>query len=216
MTVIITSQRNQIRQTVRQARQALSEEQQVLASANLLTRLINHPRIMQAKHVSVTLAYDGEIDLSLFIEWCWQQGKQVYLPMVHPTLKGHLFFLEYQANTEMIINRYGIKEPKLATLFNNSPEQLSNLAEHPEIFPADKLDIVFTPLVAFDTQGNRIGMGGGYYDRLLTPWFTNRSGPYPIGLAHDCQCVTQLPIEAWDVPLPEIITPQQHLYFSDK
>jgi len=211
---IITSQRDQVRKNVRETRKALSEEQQLLASSTLLTRLINHPRVIQAQHVSVTLAYDGEINLDLFINWCWQQGKQLYLPMVHPILKGHLFFLTYQAETEMIINRYGIKEPKLATLFNNEPEQLSKLAEHPEIFPANKLDIVFTPLVAFDTQGNRIGMGGGYYDRLLAPWFADQSGPYPIGLAHDCQCVTSLPIEAWDVPLPEIITPQQHLHFS--
>ncbi|RBW43681.1 5-formyltetrahydrofolate cyclo-ligase [Psychromonas sp. B3M02] len=213
---MITSQRDKIRKTVRQARKALSEEQQQIASADLFLRLQQHTRIAQAQHISVTLAYDGEIDLTPFIEWCWQQGKQVYLPMVHPTQTGHLFFLAYQADTEMIINRYGIKEPKLASLFNQAPEQLTHLAEHPEIFPAEKLDIVCTPLVAFDTQGNRIGMGGGYYDRLLAPWFTDQSGPYPIGLAHDCQCVKSLPIAAWDVPLPEIITPQQHLLFSDK
>jgi len=211
---IINSQRDNIRKIVRKARKALSEGQQKLASKDLLSRLINHPRITQAQHVSVTLAYDGEIDLTLFIEWCWRQGKNVYLPMVHPTLKGHLFFLAYHPETEMVTNRYGIKEPKLASLFNHSPEQLSNITEHPEIFPANKLDIVFAPLVAFDTQGNRIGMGGGYYDRLLSPWFADRSGPYPIGLAHDCQCVESLPIQAWDVPLPEIITPQQHLHFS--
>ena len=216
MADIITSQRNNIRQTVRQARKALSPQQQVSASSHLLSRLITHPRVLQAKHISVTLAHDGEIDLTSFISWCWQHNKHVYLPIVHPTKKGHLFFLAYQADTEMFVNRYGIREPKLTALFNQSPEQLTHFEEHPELFPAEKLDIVFTPLVAFDAQGNRIGMGGGYYDRLLAPWFADGSGPYPIGLAHDCQCIASVPVEAWDVPLPEIITPQHHLDFSGK
>jgi 5-formyltetrahydrofolate cyclo-ligase len=95
----------------------------------------------------------------------------------------------------MELNRYGIYEPKL--------EQLHTCA-------LNKLDIIFTPLVAFDQEGNRIGMGGGYYDRMLAPWFKEKRGPYPIGLAHDCQKVSKLPVEEWDVPLPEIITPSQH------
>lgn len=204
MTNAISTQRNTIRQQIRSARKALSCNEQQQASYQLLQTLKQHPKVQQAQHLSVTLAYDGEIDLSPFISWCWQQQKQVYLPVVHPTKTGQLLFLAYQQDTEMIVNRYGITEPK----FKHTTKNIEQTC------PAESLDLVLTPLVAFDQQGNRIGMGGGYYDRLLAPWFTQRTGPYPIGLAHDCQFISSLPIQEWDVPLPEVITPTQHFYFE--
>ena len=207
MSSNISEQRSVIRQQIRTARKALSINEQQHASLRLLNTLINHPKIQQAKRVSLTLAYDGEIDVMPFIHWCWQQKIQVYLPVVHPSQTGELLFLAYQQETEMIINRYGISEPRLLNDINK-PNEFSNTC------PARYLDIVFTPLVAFDKNGNRIGMGGGYYDRLLTPWFINKTGPYPIGLAHQCQQISHVPIQPWDVPLPEIITPEQHFHFK--
>lgn len=187
--------RTEIRNKIRIIRRDLSGAQQKTDADRLFTRLIKHPRVLQAEKISVTLAHDGEIDTLKFIEWCWKNNKKIYLPIVHPFNKGHLLFLQYTSETKMVLNRYGIYEPKL--------DQLHTC-------PIADLELVFTPLVAFDPYGNRIGMGGGYYDRMLAPWFKNKSGPYPIGLAHDCQQVEQLPVEEWDVPLPEIITPSEH------
>ncbi|WP_413699966.1 5-formyltetrahydrofolate cyclo-ligase [Psychromonas sp. KJ10-10] len=186
--------RNQIRQKVRLARRSLSLQQQTIDAKKLLSNLITLPQVQQSTHIAISLAFDGEISTQPFIEWCWKNNKQVYLPVLHPFTKGHLLFLHYTATTEMIKNQYGIAEPKLDI-------QL--------VLPVKKLDMICTPLVAFDAQGNRIGMGGGYYDRTLAPWFKQQTGPYPIGLAHDCQQVAQLPIESWDVPLPKIITPSK-------
>ena len=187
--------RTEIRNKIRIMRRDLSGAQQKKDAHRLFTRLIEHPRVQQAEKISISLAHDGEIDTLTFIEWCWKNNKKIYLPVVHPSNKGHLLFLQYTTKTKMVLNRYGIFEPKLDQLHTCS---ITNL------------DLVFTPLVAFDPYGNRIGMGGGYYDRMLAPWFKDKTGPYPIGLAHDCQQVTQLPIEEWDVPLPEIITPSEH------
>ena len=93
----------------------------------------------------------------------------------------------------MTTNRYAIFEPKL----NCS-----------QICPLPELDFLLMPLVAFDEQGNRLGMGGGYYDRTLAKHYAEkRAKPKLIGLAHDCQKVESLPIEAWDVPLQQILTP---------
>ena len=105
----------------------------------------------------------------------------------------------------MVANQYGILEPKLDV------RNIINVTE---------LDIIFTPLVAFDEKGNRMGMGGGFYDRTLAKWhhaFATQplATPYPIGLAHNCQKVDNIPTQAWDVPLPEIITPTQHYSFFD-
>ncbi|WP_022941449.1 5-formyltetrahydrofolate cyclo-ligase [Psychromonas hadalis] len=191
----------QIRKEIRQLRNNLPLSTQARDAQQVLLQLIRHPKVQQAKKIALSLNFDGEINTLPFIKWCWENSKQVYLPVVHPFSKGHLLFLHYSKDTEMLKNQYGIAEPKLDQRF---------------ICPVKQLDLIFTPLVAFDKQGNRIGMGGGYYDRMLAPWFIEQSGPYPIGLAHDCQQVEHLPIEPWDVPLPEIITPSKHYTFTTK
>lgn len=99
----------------------------------------------------------------------------------------------------LVPNRYGILEPRLNVL---------------DVLPANQLDVICTPLVAFDGSGQRLGMGGGYYDRTLAPWYQSGNGAKPVGIAHDCQRVETLPVEAWDVPLPEILTPSRHWQWS--
>ncbi|NRA55050.1 MAG: 5-formyltetrahydrofolate cyclo-ligase [Gammaproteobacteria bacterium] len=185
--------RQQIRQQVRLSRQQLSQTEQQQASQQLVKQLIGHPKLQQATKVAIYLANDGELDPMPLIEALWRQGKEVYLPRLHPFSAGNLIFIRYQANSPMVSNKYGIKEPKLDVT---------------KLCPTAQLDIIFTPLVAFDRQGNRMGMGGGYYDRTLGA-FSQGQGPYPIGLAHECQQVDSLPIAAWDIPLPQIITPSQ-------
>ena len=189
-----------LRTDIRNKRQSLSAEFQALAGRQLADKLSQHLRVKQSCNIAIFLSNDGEINTMLFIEWCWANNKKVYLPVIHPFSKGHLLFIRYYPNTKMIKNKYGILEPAL-----NAQNIIDPL----------QLDIIFTPLVAFDKLGNRLGMGGGYYDRLLAPWFKNKIGGIPIGLAHDIQQVKQIPLEAWDIPLPEIITPTQTIFVND-
>jgi 5-formyltetrahydrofolate cyclo-ligase len=81
------------------------------------------------------------------------------------------------------------------------------------IVPKHEIDIIFTPLVAFDAEGNRLGMGGGFYDRTLENW-QQTGRPFPVGLAHDCQQVEMIPTEIWDIPLPALITPSRSWQWS--
>ncbi|MGF1687735.1 5-formyltetrahydrofolate cyclo-ligase [Photobacterium japonica] len=190
--------RHTLRQQIRQQRRALSANEQTQAAHDLLTRFTRSPTLAQAHHIALYLAYDGEIDTQPLIHWLWQQGRDVYLPVLHPFSPGHLLFLHYTPTTPMHTNRYGIAEPKLDVR---------------AVKPAMALDLICTPLVAFDLLGQRLGMGGGYYDRTLMQWHQHRQGPRPVGLAHDCQHVTSLPVEAWDVPLPDILTPSRHFHW---
>jgi len=195
--------RQLLRKSIREKRQSLNKSQQQIASKSLLLQLQSHKNVQQAEHVAVYLANDSELDVMSFIRWCWQENKSVYLPVIHPFSKGHLLFLKYENTTKMQINQYGINEPKLDV---TAIKQVADI------------DIICTPLVAFDTKGNRLGMGGGFYDRTLALWHEEYKSnasvkPYPIGLAHDCQCVPNIPSEFWDVPLPEIITPTHRYIF---
>lgn len=194
MGIFMTLSRQNFRKHIRTKRNALSSDVQHIAGLDLVSRFSQLPELTQAEHIALYLTADGEIETMPLIEWLWQQGKKTYLPVIHPFSKGHLLFLHYDAATPMVLNRYAIAEPKL---------------DQTQIRPAAQLDLICTPLVAFDTTGHRLGMGGGYYDRTLEPWFTSKSGPKPIGLAHDCQQVDKLPVESWDVPLPKIVTPSQ-------
>ncbi|MFT7006905.1 MAG: 5-formyltetrahydrofolate cyclo-ligase [Colwellia sp.] len=188
--------RTSIRQTLRTKRKTLTTAFQIEASESLKLRLLNHPRVQSAKKIALYLANDGELDPMSFINWCWQQGKQVYLPVLHPFCPGHLLFLLFEKTSFMVKNQYGINEPKLDVT---------------KVCPLEQLDVLCTPLVAFDCSGARLGMGGGFYDRTLVNWQKNQL--YPIGIAHDCQQIDQVPVEYWDIPLPEIITPTQNHQF---
>jgi len=199
----IVSRKN-LRADIRQQRNLLTAEFQKDAAQQLVSQLKNHPLVNSAENIAVYLANDSELDPQFLIQWCWQHNINTYLPVIHPFSKGQLLFLHYHQASKMQLNRYGILEPRLNVT---------------DVLPTAQLDIIFTPLVAFTNTGERLGMGGGYYDRTLATWFAqksrkNNAKPYPIGLAHDCQQVAQIPTEDWDIPLPEIITPTQHLLFN--
>ncbi|MEZ8144556.1 5-formyltetrahydrofolate cyclo-ligase [Enterovibrio norvegicus FF-33] len=199
MQATASEQRNSLRKHIRSQRRALTAQAQTDASAALLLRFQQSDAVKSATHIALYLAVDGELDTAPLIEYCWAQGKSVYLPVIHPFSKGHLLFLRYHPQSTLVANRYGILEPKLDVR---------------DVLPAEKLDLICTPLVAFDQSGQRLGMGGGYYDRTLAPWYETRQGARPLGVAHDCQQVDALPIEVWDVPLPEILTPSRHWQWS--
>ena len=180
--------RNQLRQQIRKTRANLTALQQQQAEDSITQQALALIEERNAQHIALYVSFDGEISTDKLIKTLWAQDKHVYLPVLHPFNPNHLLFLRYLPDTPMLKNKFGIWEPKL---------NVQN------VLPLDELDILFTPLVAFDKQGNRLGMGGGFYDRTLQNW--QNSSFIPVGLAHQCQQVEQLPTEAWDVPLHQIL-----------
>ncbi len=193
LTTEAKAARESIRREIRQLRNAISPKQQQQFAQQAAQRLLPLIEQSNCKRVAVYLTNDGELDTQPLINTLWQLGIEVYLPRLHPFSRGNLIFLAYRPETTLVTNHLGIQEPKL---------------EIQQMCLPHNLDMVITPLVAFDNAGNRMGMGGGYYDRTLANW--QQSGkPYPVGFAHDCQQVKQLPVEHWDIPLPVIVTPTQ-------
>ena len=97
-------------------------------------------------------------------------------------------------------NRFGIPEPAFSKGLRR---------------PAWALDAVLFPLVGFDEQGGRLGMGGGFYDRTFAfSRIRPRLAPKLIGLAHDFQKVRKLPVEPWDVPLHSVVTDKRRYRFK--
>ncbi len=187
-----TLSRTELRKHLRRKRRALSFEQQQQASEQLALNLLKHPDLHRARHIGIYLANDGEIDPHLYIDLARRKGIHFYLPILHPIYPGKLVFSPYFDGIQLSANRFGIPEPP----FPRSRRR-----------PAWALDAVLFPLVGFDENGGRLGMGGGFYDRTFA-FSRLRPGMAPklIGLAHDFQKVKVLPIEPWDVPLHGVVT----------
>jgi len=189
-----------LRKRLRAARKRLSNDAKMAASLGIIDKLQKLAWLEKPSCVAVYLENDGEVDLQPFVEHCWHRFPKILftLPVLHPVCKGHLLFLRYNKNTLMVQNKYKISEPRLACQ---------------DVIPTSDVDVILMPLVGFDKLGNRLGMGGGYYDRTLA--FTQHANKKPllIGIAHDLQEVNTLPTAPWDIPLDAIVTPTRILRF---
>jgi len=187
------SMRQALRKQFQEKRAALPEQLQKQAANDLCKQLQKLDVIRQARTISGYLAFRGEIDLAPFIQWSWQNQKAIALPVLHPFSKGYLLFQRYTPDTLMKDNAFGIAEPALSS---------------GAVLPLEQLDVILLPLVAFDEHKNRMGMGGGFYDRTLASVRVKHKKAVLIGVAHDCQYYDNtLPTESWDVPLDYVVTP---------
>lgn len=187
--------RSQLRQFLRNKRRSLSPSQQTQAAQQLYRQLAQHPLFCRAQHIALYIASDGEIDPSLLMREAWRRGKQVYLPVLARWPKIAMVFQRVRPIQQWEKNRFGILQPRWCVADQRA---------------AWTLDAVFLPLVGFDQQGGRLGMGGGFYDRCFAQLHQSEHlmTPQRIGLAHDCQRVEQLPVAAWDVPLHAVVSDQ--------
>ncbi len=187
-------ERAALRETLREARRSLSDADQAAASQGVLDILKEEPFFQDASRVAFYQQVDGEIGPLALSEFAMAQGKSCYLPVVNRDSEQILTFAPYDANTEMVPNEWGIAEPPL-------PAEIIS----PTIF-----DVVFVPLVGFDNNCFRLGMGKGFYDRTFSfKIFNRRSQPLLVGLAHECQKMDPFPTETWDVRLDAVATPKK-------
>lgn len=184
--------RAELRKQLRQRRCALSASEQRIAAQKLSHNLLHFQSLYRARHIAVYLPNDGEISPANYIIAARKRGTQFYLPVLHPFLHGRMVFSPYNEDTQLYPNRFGIPEPAFSER---------------KVRPAWALDAVLLPLVGFDHFGERLGMGGGFYDRTFA--FSRRLpglSPKLIGLAHSCQQVERLPAAPWDIPLHSVMT----------
>jgi 5-formyltetrahydrofolate cyclo-ligase len=185
-----------IRLKMRAMRNVLSQSEQKVAAEKLKKNILSRFFFKRNSRVALYLPNDGEIDTRPLINMLWRRHVACYLPVLHPTRENCLWFFRFTPNTPMRNNRFGITEPDIRKSHK---------------IAAWTLSAALFPLVAFDNNGRRLGMGGGFYDRTFAQ--TKRSVPTSlfnsvqlIGLAHHFQEVNVLPTEHWDVPLSAIVT----------
>ena len=188
--------RPQLRRMLRNARRALTPSEQRKAAQGLYRQLAQHPLFRRAKHISLYLPTDGEIDPRLLLRAAQRRGKATYLPVLSAWPRTKMVFQRVRPGEKLLPNRFRILEPWV------------NISRQRKVWA---LDLVLLPLVGFDDAGGRLGMGGGFYDRSLAYLARRRSWRKPtlLGLAHECQKVDRLVQASWDVPLAGTVTDKQ-------
>lgn len=177
----------ELRLKMRRRRDALSAKHQVQASFKLSNSARRSPRLLNANRLAAYLAFEGEIQPHQLIKRL--TSAQLFLPRISNYQRREMRFL--RADGARQLSRFGISEPLPIT----------------QPTPANMLDVILLPVVAFDRRGNRLGMGAGYYDRVLSSLAHQSSTrPYLVGLAHHFQEVKSLQASPWDVPLDAILT----------
>ncbi|PCI37761.1 MAG: 5-formyltetrahydrofolate cyclo-ligase [Thiotrichales bacterium] len=190
--------KNILRKELRQKRDSLSPEHIQRASFDITNNLKNWLFLENMQHIAVYASLNKEISLNAFVNQMWQQQKHCYLPVLHPYMERSLLFMPHHKNNALVNNNYGISEPS----FNIDT-----------VRAAWELDVIFLPLLAFDSSGNRLGMGGGFYDKTLSfKQFGQK--PYLVGCAYSFQEKQQLPCESWDIKLDAVITEKQVINFT--
>ena len=178
----------------RKLRAELDTEQLEVAASALFEHVIALKEYQRGQHIAAYWAVNGEIGLDPVIEHALEQGKNIYLPILDEI---DLRFAPYTKDTPLRTNRFRLSEPDVSDEAMQNPRQL---------------DLVLAPLVVFDPACNRIGMGGGYYDRTFEFRRTSdATSPALIGVAHEIQRIEQLQPEPWDVQLDAVVT-DQHIY----
>ncbi|WP_065259920.1 5-formyltetrahydrofolate cyclo-ligase [Pseudomonas bananamidigenes] len=192
--------RPQLRRLLRKARRSLTPSQQRAAAEGLYKQLAQDPQFRRAKHISLYLPTDGEIDPRLLLRAAQRRGKKTYLPVLSAWPRTKMVFQQISPGEKLRRNRFRILEPRV------------NPARQRKIWA---LDLVLLPLVGFDDVGGRLGMGGGFYDRSLAYLARRQSWRKPtlLGLAHECQKVERLAQASWDVPLQGAVTDRAR-YFA--
>lgn len=192
----MSSSRQKLRKEKRCQRRLLTFKQQMLAAQAVERRLTQSAVFRNASRIGCYLAHDGELDLSLVMSRIFSMKKYCYLPVLDRLGSKRLWFAPLHSQTNLQMNRFDIPEPSV------SPRKYIR---------ASALDLMLLPLVAFDLEGNRLGMGGGFYDVTLNylqrrqHWYK----PHLYGVAHEFQRVEQLTCAHWDIPLQGIVTDQR-------
>jgi len=179
--------KKQLRREYRAKRKALSAKQHEAAARSLARIARQYRQIFGCSRVLSYAPILGEINPYYLNNML---GADLFLPKISHYRNGRMKFLAN--NLQQRTNSLGIREP------SNGARQL----------PARHFDAILVPLLAFDRQGRRLGMGGGFYDRAFAFKLDSlkQKRPLLIGLAHHFQESEQLSSAPWDVPLDVIIT----------
>jgi 5-formyltetrahydrofolate cyclo-ligase len=181
------------RRRLRELRLTLGPAERASADRAIRATLERLGVFRRGAHVALYLPMRGEVDVRPCLEAARRLGWHVYVPRIVSRRRRQMLFAPWNAGAARRTNAFGILEPDSAAGTR----------------PVIGLDAVVLPLVGFDSDGNRLGMGAGFYDRALRRRLDRSAAwrrPRLIGVAYACQQLPAIPASPWDVPLDVVVT----------
>ena len=192
---LLEDEKTEIRQNLLTRRKGLSKDQIRQKSGFIIDKLLSFPLYRRAKviHCYVSLPKLGEVDTHGLIRQTLEEGKRVVVP-VTDFERRTVSCSQIKSLEELEEKPSGLREPKQECLRS---------------IDLKLIDLVILPGVAFDLQGNRIGMGGGFYDRFLSEFAVFSCSPSPVALAYQFQIVDRIEPIPQDMRVEWIITEER-------
>jgi 5-formyltetrahydrofolate cyclo-ligase len=185
-----------LRQSLRKVLHDIDEEQRRQKSKKACRNLISTDVFQKASVVMTYLPLRHEADTQDSILSAWQLGKIVVVPKI-----------SWQQR-HMLPVRINSLETGFSTDFGGLRNPITGVP-----IPFEEIDLVVTPALGFDRNGNRIGRGSSYYDKFFA---NSRLGAVKCGIAFEEQIVDSVPVTPRDVPMDLLVTDEEILYFDDK
>jgi len=178
-----------LRKRIRRERAQLAREQRRAWDSAINGHLVDYAGRERPRVVAAFMAFDGEPDLAPALAQLESAGMRLALPVVREgSGRAEICFRQWSTGSDTQANRYGIAEP-VGTLDIRMSE----------------IDLMLVPLVAWDMNGGRLGMGASFYDRVFQPLASLRR-PFRLGVAYQLQQVEQIPLDPWDIRLHGVLT----------
>lgn len=179
--------KKEIRKSIIEKRNKIKNKDKTSMDKKIIESFKKEDSYKKARGIFIYIGFGSEINTKVIIEDALKKGKEVYVPKV----KGkEMLLIKIDSLENLVTSSYGILEP----IGDNNN------------FDVDKLDLLVMPGVAFDNSGNRIGYGGGYYDRFLEK---NKTNAEKIALAYEFQILNSINNEKHDVKVDKIITEER-------
>ncbi len=191
-----------LRSQLRRARNAIGRAERRRAARRIVRRALHLRLLKQGRRIGFYIPSNNELDILPLLERARALGVDCYLPQLPSRALKKLWFTRLGEKPQhWRLNRFGIPE------YHDRRDKRLRIAQ---------LDLVFVPLLGFDDNGYRIGMGGGFYDASLAFLHRRRNWRRPrlVGVAFDCQHVPAVPYDPWDVPLDLAITERRAYVFG--
>lgn len=190
--------KHEIRRRVCQQRDSLGPAEITRKSALIGQKLRLLPAYRRARKVMFFLSFRSEVDTRRMVEESMARGMQVLVPRAVPASRELIPSLLLDWERDLAPGAYGIPEPRPEALRPAQPGEI---------------DLLVVPGVAFDLKGNRLGYGGGYYDRFIR---TLKPECLLVAPAFELQLLPAVPVEAWDRPVDWIVTEARVIFTGRK
>ena len=188
-----------MRQSLLLQRSQQPKQKQAEKSAIIVDAILQSDAFRSSENIALYHAVRGEADpAGLIYSRPDNSEKNFFLPVISSNKSQGLEFAPFNTNTQYKNNQFSIPEPSV---------------ESSDLINGESLDLVIMPLLGFDNKGNRLGMGGGYYDRCFSFKKSSPKKPVLLGFAYDFQQIDAICTEPWDIRLDMITTELRFLYF---